>query len=577
MLDCITGGRLISGMVRGVGAEYYSFERQSSVLACDASRRRTISSCRAWTRPGPFVFEGKYYHFEYVNVWPRPYQQPHPPIWAPSTGSIETIEWAAHPSRKYVYLQAYSPIQSVVRYLNYYREASQRLLWLRGQFRANRLVRAGLCFRHRREGARRGAPSHRDPVQPPPAAALRDDLPAGVPERQIAARTCAATSSSVSGQEHTVDTLIEQGIILCGSPDTVRKQLMDAHRLLGFQNLLCAAAVRDAAARPHREERFRLFAREVLPGAAERSTDKEYCRPGGPRRPSECRSSSPRRGRSRATESGACSSNCSSTARSSIVTGAAGGIGRATAEALAELGATTGSGRPHPRRRSTRSRRRWRTSGAKSEAVRRRRVEGGGRRPAAPTSCTAEWGRAKAVDQQCRQQLHLADHRPLDREMARADRASTSTASSTCAAPSSRCCCRRRTPRSSTLHRRFGHIGNPQMPVYCAAKGGVISLTRQLAVDYGGKGLRVNSICPGPTLSPRVKGYFDSGKVGSQGDRLQKVMLGAVRRMRRDRQRRGVPGLGRRHLCAWRLDPGRRRPDHSRLVGDWRLSGRPSN
>ena len=71
----------------------------------------------------------------------------------------------------------------------------------------------------------------------------------------------------------------------------------------------------------------------------------------------------------------------------------------------------------------------------------------------------------------------------------------------------------------------FAHIGNPNMPVYCAAKGGVVSLTRQLAVDYGPKGLRVNSICPGPTLSPRVKGYFDAGKADPQGT-LQKVMLG---------------------------------------------------
>jgi NAD(P)-dependent dehydrogenase (short-subunit alcohol dehydrogenase family) len=63
------------------------------------------------------------------------------------------------------------------------------------------------------------------------------------------------------------------------------------------------------------------------------------------------------------------------------------------------------------------------------------------------------------------------------------------------------------------------------MPVYCAAKGGVVSLTRQLAVDYGPKGLRVNSICPGPTLSPRVKGYFDSGRADPAGT-LQKVMLG---------------------------------------------------
>jgi meso-butanediol dehydrogenase/(S,S)-butanediol dehydrogenase/diacetyl reductase len=71
----------------------------------------------------------------------------------------------------------------------------------------------------------------------------------------------------------------------------------------------------------------------------------------------------------------------------------------------------------------------------------------------------------------------------------------------------------------------FAHIGNEEMPVYCAAKGGVVSLTRQLAVDYGPKGLRVNSICPGPTLSPRVKGYFDSGRADASGT-LRKVMLG---------------------------------------------------
>jgi NAD(P)-dependent dehydrogenase (short-subunit alcohol dehydrogenase family) len=59
----------------------------------------------------------------------------------------------------------------------------------------------------------------------------------------------------------------------------------------------------------------------------------------------------------------------------------------------------------------------------------------------------------------------------------------------------------------------FGIIGSPQMPVYCAAKGGVMSFTRQLAVDYGKTGVRVNALCPGPTLSPRVRSYFDKGLV----------------------------------------------------------------
>src|SRR6476620_784758 len=43
----------------------------------------------------------------------------------------------------------------------------------------------------------------------------------------------------------------------------------------------------------------------------------------------------------------------------------------------------------------------------------------------------------------------------------------------------------------------FGMIGAPETPAYAAAKGGVINLTRQLAVDLGPRGIRVNAVCPG--------------------------------------------------------------------------------
>jgi NAD(P)-dependent dehydrogenase (short-subunit alcohol dehydrogenase family) len=42
-----------------------------------------------------------------------------------------------------------------------------------------------------------------------------------------------------------------------------------------------------------------------------------------------------------------------------------------------------------------------------------------------------------------------------------------------------------------------GLVGIPKMPAYCASKAAVIGLTRQLAADYTGLGIRVNCLCPG--------------------------------------------------------------------------------
>ena len=204
-----------------------------------------------------------------------------------------------------------------------------------------------------------------------------------------------------------------------------------------------------------------------------------------------------------------------------VVTGAAGGIGRATAEALAELGATTVLvGRTQATLDGVKNALEQR--GAKSEAF------------AADVSKEQDvarlrdfvqqrWGRAKAIvnnagnnfispiTELSTEKWHELIAVDLDSifYMCRAFIPLLLQANN---------------PSILNVASSFGHIGNPQMPVYCAAKGGVVSLTRQLAVDYGAKGLRVNSLCPGPTLSPRVKGYFDSGKSDPKVT-VQKVML----------------------------------------------------
>jgi NAD(P)-dependent dehydrogenase (short-subunit alcohol dehydrogenase family) len=43
---------------------------------------------------------------------------------------------------------------------------------------------------------------------------------------------------------------------------------------------------------------------------------------------------------------------------------------------------------------------------------------------------------------------------------------------------------------------------------YTASKGGVLALTRSLAVQYGREGIRANAICPGPVLTPLLESLF---------------------------------------------------------------------
>ena len=94
MIDMISHGRLVSGFVRGGGRESFShnspphFNRERFQEAHDFI-------IKAWTTPGPWRWEGKHYHYRYVNPWSRPLQQPHPPIWIPSTVSVETVKWTA--------------------------------------------------------------------------------------------------------------------------------------------------------------------------------------------------------------------------------------------------------------------------------------------------------------------------------------------------------------------------------------------------------------------------------------------------------------------------------------------------
>jgi alkanesulfonate monooxygenase SsuD/methylene tetrahydromethanopterin reductase-like flavin-dependent oxidoreductase (luciferase family) len=93
MLDCLSNGRLISGFARGIPREY-----QVHNVPLSESRARFEEAfdiiTRAWAEE-VFSYEGRFWSYRDVALWPRPVQQPRPPIWIPVIGSQESIEFAA--------------------------------------------------------------------------------------------------------------------------------------------------------------------------------------------------------------------------------------------------------------------------------------------------------------------------------------------------------------------------------------------------------------------------------------------------------------------------------------------------
>ena len=260
MIDNITEGRLITGFVRGIGAEYHAWG-SNPAFSHERFHEAHDMIIAAWTRPGPFRWSGKHYHFEYVNPWPRPYQQPHPPIWVPSQGSSETIEWAAHPDRKYTYLQTFSPLKAVRRYLEQYRETAARYGWTASDDKLGWAIPIYVAGSD--EAARREAKPHfevfRNRLLRMPIEML---LPPGYSSLE-SMKGIAKAKAQITG-DITLETAVDMGMFFCGSAATVREQIGAAWRDMRVGHLLAMLQFGTLPAELT-ERNMRLFAGEVMP------------------------------------------------------------------------------------------------------------------------------------------------------------------------------------------------------------------------------------------------------------------------------------------------------------------------
>ena len=125
MLDTMSQGRIVAGMLRGTPNENITYNMNPS-----ESRARFEEAFHlirhAWTENQPFGWQGRYFSFRSIAVWPRPVQQPHPPIFM-SGSSPESAVFAARQRVNVAMAVTTLPLATAAAKL--YREEASRTGW----------------------------------------------------------------------------------------------------------------------------------------------------------------------------------------------------------------------------------------------------------------------------------------------------------------------------------------------------------------------------------------------------------------------------------------------------------------
>ena len=263
MVDVISKGRLECGFVRSVP---YEIAPANSIPVRMAERMWEAHDLivKAWTsHDGPFTFEGEFFHHRMVNIWPRPYQQPHPPIWVTALSTGNASEIARKGYNLGTFLGGYEKTPPVFKaYRKAYREAGHG-----DDVPLEKLGYSGLIFvGETEEEGRRGGQhllwylSHNKlPMHfrnPPGYASIEANVMA-LKGGQIGVRR--------EGWLPDLDEEMAKGIVFCGTPDQVYDQLKKFYdHVGGFGHLL---SMGQAGHLSHEDtcKSLRLMATELYP------------------------------------------------------------------------------------------------------------------------------------------------------------------------------------------------------------------------------------------------------------------------------------------------------------------------
>jgi len=260
-VDTMTRGRLDVGLPVGHGMQYHSTGVMNPAHARARYREAHELLIKAMTEPGPFEWHGEYFQIPYVNLWPKPLQEPHPPIFIPGGGSAETLELVA--KHRYVYQSVLSPRPALLKTYQRFRDLCEQEGYSADPKQLAQVIEIHVAETD--EQARLESEGHslwqyqnffRSP--------MHDNFPPGYTSPQSLAAMASGGYRSRPMNELRWEDLVENHWLIAGSPETVAARLRESVEESGAGRVVLGFNA-GSKSRWLTQKSLTMFAEEVIP------------------------------------------------------------------------------------------------------------------------------------------------------------------------------------------------------------------------------------------------------------------------------------------------------------------------
>ena len=238
---------------------------------------------RAWREKEPFAFNGRYTQLRYVNLWPRPLQDPHPPVWIPGGGaSVDTWRWCVENDFLYSYL-SYFGYEAATKSLDAFWETVDEMGGDRNPYKAGFLQFVGVA-----DSDAEAEELYAEPAlyfynrclhwylgyTTVPGYISVESMRRGLTSQVQQASSALSATAETIAEETTWKDIVDKTYLVCGSPDTVAERLLDLADRLNVGHLMVLCQFGNMSKEVANQNTYR-FATEVMPKLRDKFSEFE--------------------------------------------------------------------------------------------------------------------------------------------------------------------------------------------------------------------------------------------------------------------------------------------------------------